>query len=117
MSDYERHSGKLVRVLPGNGESFEDLLKRTAKEVLKVELEDLDEIEEELYYNKKDTHIVLLKEKALFKMVNHMKSNSVDDYMSITPIEEGFSFDTQFYNSGTCLKEMLNDELQKQLKQ
>ena len=53
----------------------------------------------------------------MFKMVNHMKSNSVDDYMSITPIEEGFSFDTQFYNSGTCLKEMLNDELQKQLKQ
>lgn len=109
MSDYEQHSGKIRQILPLEGESFEQLLFREVKEITGEDYTDIYYVEDTLYHEG-----YLVSKDSLWKVEENVREDECDSYCRLTPNPDGsFSFHTRFYNGGTCLIEMIEDELKK----
>lgn len=110
MSDYESHTGKLKKVLPNENETFEQLCKRLWIENGKQNESDYEEGSlfsdfSEKYINQKD--------KFVWEVFDHEELGEEDDmFCNIHDNKDGtYSFHTRFYNGGTYLGEMLEDEI------
>ena len=109
MSDYESHIGKIRKVIPNANETFEELSKRLSLE---------NGCEEDLYYEGylfDEFYDKFIKvDKTIFEIFDHKEKDYDDCSCEITDNNNGtFSFSTRFYNGGTCLSEMIGDELKK----
>lgn len=92
MSDYEHHRGKLKKVLPNEGETFEQMLVRLNVE---DEYETYVEVDEELY-----------------EIYDHEEQGyEADQFCHLSKNDGELTFVTRFYNGGTCLTEMIADSI------
>lgn len=109
MSDYERHKGKLIPLLPMDDESKEDTLKRVVGDRFdQAELEKQGSIEEYISFCF-DAFCV----KGVWYVSVAERKEAEMDFMDFEPNPDGsFNFHTQFYNGGTYLTEMLEDALE-----
>lgn len=110
MSDYETHSGKIKKLIPFENESFEDQCKRLW--ILNGELE--DEYDEGFLFEKFYKKYLNIKDKEIWEIFDHVDYGDDDMYCRLFKNnDDSYSFDTRFYNGGTCITEMLEDELKK----
>lgn len=105
MSDYESHSGKLRRVPMKENETLEQLKKRIWAERGHSEEDYFDEddfLDE--YYN-----VFIEVNGILWELFDHKKKDDpYDSYCNLHDNGDGtFSFDTRYYNGGTCMREMI----------
>jgi hypothetical protein len=110
MSDYESHKGK-IRKVNQKGE----LMLGHMVQIMKNNGDIIDESNEILdtfmdkYYKK-----YFVVKGDLYEFVEHEEIENFDTFCTLTPNEDGtISFHSTFYNGGTCLSEMLEDELKK----
>lgn len=112
MSDYEARTGKIKRCLPLEGETYEQQCKRLWIEAGKSE----DSYDEDgLYYyldSKKYMKMVVNKIPQIWELLEQNKIDTEDSYCHITENSDGtYNFSTHYYNGGTCMEEMIEDEL------
>lgn len=114
MSDYESHSGKLRKVLPNEGETFEQLCKRLWNE----EAINGDEYTEEDYeegglFSDFSEKFISDDDKAVWEIFDHEELGEDEDaFCKIHENKDGtYSFHSRFYNGGTCLSEMIEDSI------
>lgn len=110
MSDYESHEGKIRKVIPREGENFQELCKRISLEKgAKEEDYYVGYLFDELY----DIY-VRGNDETLYEVFDHSKRDPSASYCDFIDNGDGtFSFSTMFYNGGTCLSEMLGKKLKK----
>lgn len=117
MSEYERVKGTLTRLDVDDYEEF-------AKDLLRVKGEDLNKMPTYChsyldwltsdYYNEYNEYIVL--DDVLYR-IEHIESemDAVPYFCNLTKLDnKTYSFDTMFYNGGTCWTEMVEDEIRRQ---
>ena len=110
MSDYESHTGKLRKLMPLEGETFEEQCQRLWLENGGHEDEykpgELFSEYYEKYLNVNDT---------VWEIFDHEDLGEDEDmFCKLHPNTDGsYSFHTRFYNGGTYLAEMLSDEIEK----
>ena len=106
MSDYENWEGKLIRMQRLPDEDLELHKKRICKEELGIPEEDYDE--ESFADNSYERFVVLGDD------IYQIEGEQVEDedcFCKFREISDGiYEFHTRFYNGGTCLEEMLQDE-------
>lgn len=119
MSDYETIKGK-IRKINLQGLSVEEYAKRIVEEK-GVELK----IDEGPYFY--TTYLEILKwyddwtegqyisiDDELYLIYDKSDFGSSADFINMTPIADDiYEFHTSFYNGGTCLTEMLEDEIKR----
>lgn len=119
MSDYETLKGK-IRKIDLQGMSAEQYAERIIKE------RGLDsQIGQGPYFH--NTYLEFLKwyddwaegqyitiDGELYLIYDTCDFDSFTDYIHMTPIEDNtYEFHTSFYNGGTCLNEMIEDEIRR----
>lgn len=114
MSEMQAFKGKLVKVIPNEGESFQELCKRIAITNQKAKEEDyynnylFDEIYPDKYTASNGT---------LYEIVDLVKEDPDKSYCNIimdnTANKREITFDTRFWNGGIGLHELLKQTLEK----
>jgi hypothetical protein len=110
MSCTETHFGRFKVVAKG----IDEMKKYAAENDLENKLE-FDEYATDKYYCYIDTDhgyeaIYVHGEWQLIKFINHIVTD--DYFVSLTQVDEDtYDFATMFYNGGTCLSEVLSEEL------
>lgn len=109
MSDYESHTGKLRKVEPKENETFEQLCKRLWIENGKPE----DEYREGGLFGEFYEKYINDNDETVWEIFDHEDLGDADDmFCRISDNKDGtYSFHTRFYNGGTCLSEMIEDEI------
>ena len=110
MSDYESHSGKLRLVEAKENETFEQQCKRLWIENGQDESEyEEGELFSEFY--EKYFHV----KGRVWEVFEHEEFGDDEDmFCRLHDNKDGtLSFHTRFYNGGTCMSEMVEDELEK----
>lgn len=119
MSDYETLKGK-IRKIDLQGMSAEEYAER----IIKEKGVDIKINEGPFFYQ---TYIDILKwyddweegryitvDGVLYLIYDTCDIDSFADYIHMTPIEDNtYEFHTSFYNGGTCLNEMIEDEIRR----
>lgn len=111
MSDYESHIGKLRKV---------DLKGKTKEQFFedKCLLESIDndgyDSWEEAWKSETDDYYAYFAGKEdVWEVFDHVQPDSFDGF-HITDNKDGtYSFTTTFYNGGTCLSEIIEEEIAK----
>lgn len=108
MSNYEFHSGKLKIVPKLENETLEEQCKRL------LNISKLPEYYlswgEFLINDFGDEYIII--NDIVYEIYDHIEYNNSKDFFNITSNDDGtFKFIGQFYNGGTCLYELLEEEL------
>lgn len=112
MSDYERHKGT-VKIVSTNPDEFEFLARMVYEEWgFEIQIDEdytfCDCIRDELY----DKYIITDK---IFAKIESKELEDEDTYINMSKVNDyTYSFETRFYNGGTCLSEMLESELSKE---
>ena len=114
MSDYESHTGKLRKVQPQENETFEQLCKR----LWIAEAQKGDEYTEEDYsegslFSDFSEKFLNQNDEFVWEIFDHEELGDEDDmFCKIHDNKDGtYSFHTRFYNGGTYLSQMIEDEL------
>jgi len=108
MSDYESHSGKLHLLHRYDAESFEDHCKR----LWVSEGKSLDDYREGILFEEFYEEYILANDQ-IWEIIEHSDLGDEDMFCKLTKNEDGsYSFHSRFYNGGTCLTEMISDELE-----
>lgn len=111
MSDYESHIGKLRKV-DLKGKTKEQFFKLKCEEAGYNEMKESDWQETALYYYDMIEKYILIKD-DIWEVFDHVQPDSFDGF-HITDNKDGtYSFTTTFYNGGTCLSEILEEEVAK----
>ncbi len=106
MSDYEHHEGKIRKVHPFVGESFAQMIERIA-----VSDGCTDGNYDEYFRDELDGQYLKTKTE-LWEIFDHVDKGDTDMFCRLSLNSDGsFSFVTRFYNGGTYLAEMLEDEI------
>jgi hypothetical protein len=114
MSDYESHTGKLRKVLPQENETFEQLCKRLwIAEALKGDEYTEDDYKEGALFSDFYEKFINQNDEFVWEVFDHKELGDEDDsFCRINDNKDGtYSFHTRFYNGGTCMSEMLEDEI------
>lgn len=110
MSQTEFHSGKIKKVETDDVESF---CKEKCNQVGITELSSYnDSWLAQLRWDNKinDQYIVLHGD--LYMILEHYENDDPEYFCNVTNNDDGtINFITSFYNGGTCLEEMLEDEI------
>lgn len=112
MSHQETHIGVLKKI-DLKGKTVEQWIQNYAYENGDTQLPDYynNWIE---YFNDKLYKTHLATETHIWERENIYKSNANSHFCMLIPKEDGtYIYATSFYNGGTCLNEMLEDELKK----
>lgn len=112
MSQDEHHTGKLKLLLPLIDEDLEGLCRRILKEE-SIELDATTDIIDCFDDELRDKYVRY--KQYVYKIEDHEEDDGSDSYIKMQKTEDGISFDTKFYNGGTCLSEMLEDGLDRLL--
>lgn len=106
MSDMERHSGIAVLIERLPGETLEEQCRRIGN----CELQEFyDSYAEQLLDNHYGEYIIV--DGNLYKLDDTEYEYS-ENFCTIEKIDDiNFKYTAQFYNGGTCLTEILEDEL------
>lgn len=112
MSDYETHYGKLRKV---------DLQEKTIEEFFeqKCREESIDPNEwyesfEELYQNSTNNYYTYTRiGNDVWELFDHVRSGDLDHANLINNNDGSYTLSTTFYNGGTCLSEIIEEELSK----
>ena len=109
MSCYETHRGVLKKVDTDNIRQY--LFSLTNNKTAFDEDYDIDEF---IYNNSLESKYIVLKN-GLYEWLEHeCKYDEEDDFCDLKENQDKtISIHAQFYNGGTCLNEVLNDELDK----
>jgi len=108
MSDYETHVGKVRKIKTVMGESFEDKCKMLYFNS-GGKGEYYDGILFDEFYNK----FIRIGEE-IYKIYDNEEKECFDSFCELSENGDGtYSFSTMFYNGGTCLSEMLAEEIKK----
>ncbi len=112
MSNYESHSGKLRIVEPKENETLDQLKKRIWCEKSGNKEEDY-EVKGNLSDDYYDEFFEV--NGKLWEVLDHEEMGDEDDmFCRLHDNKDGtFSFHTRFYNGGTCMSEMVTEELEK----
>lgn len=119
MSDYETIKGK-IRKVDLQGMSAEEYAER----IIKEKGVDIKINEGPFFYQ---TYIDILKwyddweegryitvDGVLYLIYDTCDLETSSDYIQLTPIaDDTYEFHTSFYNGGTCLNEMIEDEIRR----
>lgn len=111
MSCSETHFGRFKIVAKG----IDEMKKYAAENDLEKKLE-IDEYDNNKYYCFIDSShgyeaIFVNGEWQLLKFITHIETD--DYFVTLTKVDEDtYDFATMFYNGGTCLSEVLGDELE-----
>jgi len=109
MSDYEQHFGKLRLVPQEEGQTMDEL----CKSLWVKEGQSADDYEEpstlfDEYYEK-----YIMVDGKLWEVFDHTESDDDTDFHIADNKDGTYTFQTRFYNGGTCLSEMLEDAIKK----
>ena len=108
MSDYESHAGKLKKVNQ-YGEDLNVCFRRILNKN-NIEIDSEDSLEEQVMSEFHQKYIVSGND--LYEIIEHEELDHSDSFAKLSKNEDGtISFFSTFYNGGTCLGEMLEDEL------
>lgn len=108
MSDYESHSGRLRLANAKENETFEQQCKRLWIENGQDE-EDYEEGELFSEFYEKYFHV----KGRVWEVFDHEESDDDDTFCKLHDNGDGtLTFHTRFYNGGTCMSEMVEDELE-----
>jgi len=108
MSDYESYTGKIKKVIPIMGETFEERCER----LYHTKGGKREYYEGILFDDFYDDFIKVGEE--LYEVIEKIEIDPYDYYCNLVEHEDGtISFSTRYYNGGTCLSEMVEDELNK----
>lgn len=115
MSYTELHVGKIQLLFKTNDYSREKDCEILCKKNNILYMDDYDTWEETLRSELYNKYIIV--NDYIFEVFDHHEEEASDyvSHMTRTKNEE-YSFVFMFYNGGTCFSEMLEDELEKQLK-
>lgn len=109
MSDYEAHIGKIRKIQPLENESFEDQCKRLYYEKGGKSEDYYEGLLFDEYYND-----VFHINGVLYEIFEREEKDPYEYYCHMTDLGDGtYSFNTMFYNGGTCLSEMIEEALEK----
>jgi hypothetical protein len=109
MSDYESHSGKLRLVEAKENETFEQQCKR-----LWVENGEPEENYEEGELFSEFYEKYFQVKGRVWEVFDHEESDDDDTFCKLNMNGDGtITFHTRFYNGGTCMSEMVEDELER----
>lgn len=111
MSDYESHSGRLLPIKRLENESdFEYFKRATGKE---PDAESIEESVMEALYDADLYEEYFYFKETLYKNVDHQELDPYDTTCVLQGNEEdGYTYNTMFYNGGTCLSEMIEEALE-----
>lgn len=115
MSDYEKCKGTLLEI------KSDMSLEKICRELCNINNFKMEKChhgswEECLldYDNGGEDYIVL--NNKLYKILNFKSMDIYEDYCDITNLGGGvYTFETQFYNGGACLREMLQENFLKEV--
>lgn len=113
MSDYESQSGKIMQHHPrwfadNIIERFEDLCKRLWVENGMLEEEYKEGKLFEVFYEK----YLCVKDTQVWEILEVEDLEEEDSFCRLHDNKDGtYSFHTRYYNGGTCMSEMLEDEI------
>lgn len=109
MSDYESHSGKVRLLYLNPGETFEEQCLRLW---LASGKEEKDYSKGELFSEFGEDYLKVGEQ--IWEILEHEDLGDEDMFCRLQDNGDGsFSFYTRFYNGGTCLTEMIEDEIKK----
>ena len=114
MSDYESHTGKLRKVEPKENETFEQLCKRLwIEESQKGDEYTEADYEEGSLFGDYHEKYINDNDESVWEIFDHKDLGEDEDmFCRIHDNKDGtFSFHTRFYNGGTSLGEMIEDEI------
>jgi len=110
MSDYESYKGTIKKIEREEGESLADQCKRICISRKGDKLEYYEGLLFDEFY---DDYLKINGE--LWEVVSKKAKDPDDSYCDIESNEDGtFSFNTRFYNGGTCLTEMIEDAIKEE---
>lgn len=110
MSEQETLKGTVRLIDRKFGESDKDYFERATEGTWHKYTYEPSNIQEAIYDNDLSDKFVCVGKKFIFE-ITELEDISFDCFCNITPYGDKFSFTTSFYNGGTCLSEMLQDEL------
>jgi hypothetical protein len=109
MSDYEAHTGKIRKLEPLEGETYEQQCKR-----LYFEKGGKGEYYEGALFDEFYDDFIRVNKNVLYEVFDHEEKDYDDMFCDLTDNGDGtYSFTTRFYNGGTCMSEMVEHELKK----
>lgn len=110
MSDYEQHSGKLRKIEIKEGETLASVLEGIAKKKKIKWTEEYKQDPEEFVSDNSDEFLIV--DGELYQIYDWIEEEEEDSFCRLTPLPDGsLSFISRFYNGGTYLGEMLEDEI------
>lgn len=110
MSETEIHIGKLrkLKLEISNEEFFKQKCLETDIEL------DQPTWTEQFFWNHKDQNNYFIIDDVIYEAFEHKKYEDRDDISDFIQNEDGtISFVTSFYNGGTCLSEVIEEEIKK----
>lgn len=112
MSYDEKHLGKIRPLTLADGESTNDLCKKLCEKNnydLSSYHDDYIECLKDNGYEK-----YLVTDNGIYEIFDHREESDDPYVQKLIPLGDGtFEFVATFYNGGTCLSEILEDELEK----
>lgn len=113
MSETVRFKGCLKEIKNPKKLSLEELCKEICMKHLLYELPQYDDNYQELLLEEKYNQYIILDDK-LFSIEELQEIDPYKDYCHIQKNSDGrYFFETQFYNGGACLSEMLEENWNK----
>lgn len=112
MSDYETHCGKLRKVdLQGKSkeEFFEELCKKDGLEMKSY----AENWEDNYRYSENNDYKYVTNGEVVWEIYDHVENNDLDHFTLVSNNDETYTFSTTFYNGGTCLEELIEEEVSK----
>jgi hypothetical protein len=111
MSDYESHTGKL-RIIYSPAVPSEETFSECCKRLWRQEGEDMSDYKDDAlfteYYEK-----YFNVDGVIWEVFDHEDLGDDDMFCDIHDNKDGtYSFRARFYNGGTCLSEMITEELE-----
>lgn len=111
MSDYERHTGTLIRINPNEGESFDDMLLRVLKENKIDVVESKDNLTKYFIDELWETHYI---HKDVLYIIDNVEHDDSDDVADASLNPDGtISYSLRYYNGGCGFGEALDYALKK----
>ena len=108
MSEQKQYSGKL-KLISNSDSNLNDLCRMVLiEDGAENIINDCISLIQEEYQTKYIIH-----NDKLYKIIECIEQDSEDSYINMTQNKDVFSFNTRFYNGGTCLVEMLEEGIEK----
>lgn len=112
MSDYETHYGKLRKV-DLQGKTIEEFFEQKCKEE-GIERDEQEDNWEDNYQSETDNYYKYTRiGNDVWELFDHFKSENLDHANLINNNDGTYTLSTTFYNGGTCLSEIIEEELSK----